>query len=101
MRCADPDLTDLLLAAGADINAKNKLAWTPLHEACAQTGSYRTIDVVKVLLRHHADIYARTLDGKTPLDTAEGADDAVLALRRAGGKTGAELDAEKRVRHAW
>jgi ankyrin repeat protein len=95
MQYGDSHLIDNLLAAGADIDARNKSGWTPLHLA----SSYRNIDAVKALLRHHADIYARTTDGYTALETTQNVD-TIQVLRNAGGKTGYELDAGKRVRHA-
>lgn len=50
-----------LIAAGADVNAKNNRQSTPLHWALASE------DKVKLLLAKGADVNARQADGRTPL----------------------------------
>jgi ankyrin repeat protein len=99
-RNGDSKLIDMLLAAGADVEAKSDRNWTPLHAA----SSYRNLNTVRALLRHHANINARDSKGRTPLEspTVEQYQDAetIQLLKQAGGKTGHELDTEKRVRHA-
>ena len=57
------DLVELLLANGADVNAKNKQGNTPLVGAVWM--DHR--DVVELLLANKADVNARDNDGKTPL----------------------------------
>ena len=58
---------ELLLAHGADVNAKDDIGYTPLH--CA---SYK--DESELLLTHGADANAKDKEGKTPLHKAASAD---------------------------
>lgn len=55
-----------LVKAGASVNAKGLDNETPLHDA-AINGHYK---LVKLLVEHGADIYAKNSKGKTPLDIA-------------------------------
>jgi hypothetical protein len=96
----------LLWAAGAGVNAQDESGTTPLLLAVSADQA----DVVKSLLSVGAEINARDANGKTALDMADevSARDASgksaldrafdrkiwEVLRQAGGKTGAELDAE-------
>jgi len=57
----------LLLARGADANARQQLGYTALHTA-AQLGDEEIVDL---LLAHGADPRAAGDDGKTPADLAE------------------------------
>ena len=59
---------DLLAAAGANVNAKDDEGQTALHGA-ALWGSN---EVVKCLVRHNADLYAKDSRGATPVDSALG-----------------------------
>jgi uncharacterized protein len=59
---------DLLAAAGANVNAKDDEGLTALHGA-ALWGSN---EVVKCLVRHNADLYAKDTRGATPVDSALG-----------------------------
>ena len=74
------ELIDVLVAAGANVNArvvKGKSSWhesyTPLHHVCAcawyaeKKDSWRIEAVIKTLVKHGADIEAKTKDGYTPL----------------------------------
>jgi ankyrin repeat protein len=56
----------LLLERGADVNAKNTKALTPLH-AAAMAGDK---EMVALLIANGADINARSEDGWTPLHLA-------------------------------
>ena len=60
-----------------------------MHLAC----NYRRIKVVKLFLRHHANINIKNLDFQTPLDYAR---DPILIhlLKKAGAKTGEDLSAQ-------
>ena len=86
------EITELLIAKGADVNAKDKRRGTPLHNA-AQQGHK---EIVVLLIANGADVNARGFGGMTPLDEANTANRITTAnlLRKHGGKTGAELKAE-------
>jgi TonB family protein len=86
VRGAEPYALELLIGAGAEVNAKATDAgggWTPLHGAAAQ-GS---IQMVEVLIKHGADINAKDVRGLTPRQAAEqaGRTDVAALLARAGG----------------
>ena len=73
-----------LIAAGADVNAKNNNGETALMWA-----SYKGhAEVVEALLAARADVNAKTDDGETALMLASdmGHADVVKLLRQAGGK---------------
>ena len=61
-----PDVVELLLARGARATERLPRGWTVLHEA-ALLGNER---IVRLLLRHGADPFARREDGATPADLA-------------------------------
>jgi ankyrin repeat protein len=61
------DIAELVIDAGADINAVDNMGRTPLHEA-AENG-YGKMD--ELLLEHGADATIKDYDGKTPLDLAQ------------------------------
>ncbi|MDA7653501.1 ankyrin repeat domain-containing protein, partial [bacterium] len=104
------------LEAGADVNAKDKYEWTPLHiaayygheeivELLIRAGAdvnakdvdewtalhmAYTREVAELLIDNGADVNAKTDDDQTPLDVAvdEGlADELADLLRKRGGKT--------------
>ena len=60
-------IAELLLAAGADPNARQSGGFVPLH-AAAQNGD---LPLIRTLLDHGADRKARDDDGHTPADLAE------------------------------
>jgi len=60
------ELAPLLVASGADVNAKDSLGQTPLHKAVR----VRNIEGVEFLLTHGADINAQDNQGKTALHIA-------------------------------
>lgn len=79
----DPTIADLLLAAGADVNAVQADGYTPLHEA-AQNGDRA---MAERLVAAGADPQARLDDGSTPADSARRAGHAPLAEWLAGLST--------------
>ena len=62
----DKALVCLLLAAGADVDKKDRLGSSPLHRACEQGHA----EIVELLLRHGADVNLEGLNFSTPLDLA-------------------------------
>ena len=60
------DIAELLVSAGADVNAGDENGSTALHLA-VRSGN---IDLVNFLLRHNARLDARDKDGQTPLHLA-------------------------------
>lgn len=79
------DMGELLLAHGADVNAKNRLGETPLLEAAGCTA------VVELLLAHGADVNIKDNDGQTPLlaAAARGAMETVKLLLAHGADVNA------------
>ena len=74
------------LAAGTDVNSKDKDGWTSLHEAASEGHN----KIVELLIAKGADVNVKNDDGETPLDAAANPETADL-LRKHGGKTGEEL----------
>ena len=87
------EIVELLIAKGADVNAKGVLDGnTPLHWA-AGAG---TKEVTELLIAKGADVNAKDQDDETPLDWAIHSKLTEIAdlLRKHGGKTAEELKAE-------
>ena len=93
------EVAELLIRQGADVNAAGQKGWTALHWAVAMARKKS----VELLIGEGADVNAKDLIYGTPLDnvgrfydTATKAKEADLAnlLRKHGGKTGEELEAE-------
>ena len=80
----------MLVEHKADVNARNHLRTAPLIWG---TGNP---EIVKNLLLHHAEVNAKDGFGETALDHAIDRNDNedILLLKKAGAKTGQELDAE-------
>ena len=81
---ARKDIMELLLAKGADVNAKNDDGRTPLHVVVLTAQK----DLVELLLAKGADVNARDRDGLTPLALVQGGQYWEIAqlLRAHGGK---------------
>ncbi len=60
-------IANALLKAGADVNAKTKEDYTPLHIAVQ---NHCSIEIIKLLLNFGADVNAKTKQGRTPLSFA-------------------------------
>jgi uncharacterized protein len=97
----------LFLECGADVNivASNPSRVEPLHSAVASDN----LELVAMLLEHHADPNAQQVGGRTPLQSAarRGHKDMVEALLKSGakldivaesGKTARELAANEEIR---
>ena len=90
------EVVELLIANGANVNAKDEEGWTPLHLTAYWGGK----EITELLIAKGADVNAKNtwigtpLDIAThpenPIDTAETAD----LIRKHGGKTSEELKAE-------
>jgi len=74
------------LAAGVDVNAKNKNGTTPLHKATGRGHK----EVAELLIANGADVNAKLDGGQTPLDSAIEYNQPQIAdlLRKHGGKRG-------------
>jgi cell division protein FtsL len=86
------------LAAGANVNAKDEYGDTPLHLAALMGHK----EIVEKLINASADVNAKDAHDRTPLDNAQtnarfghqSNKETADLLRKHGGKTGEELEAE-------
>ena len=85
-------IVELLIAAGADVNAKKFSGGTPLRYAA----TFGHKEIAELLLAEGADVNAKDVDVTTPLDLANLFNQPETAdlLRKHGGKTAKELEAE-------
>lgn len=75
-------VAELLVAHGADVNARDLMGLTPLHRAAVSDND----TVTETLLAHRADVNAKDNDGETPLHQAmERGNDAVAKILREHG----------------
>jgi len=76
------DVVELLIANGADVNAKNDSGFTPLHWAA----TWDNKAAAELLISKGADVNAKDIDGKTPLNRAEeqGKSEMVELLKKHG-----------------
>ena len=81
------DVIELLIGAGADVNAKNVFNASPLHKASA----YGEVGVIEKLLDRGADIHLKERSGKTSLYMAAeyGHANAIRALEQRGADVNA------------
>jgi ankyrin repeat protein len=74
---AHAEIVEVLLAAGAEPNARQQHGWTPLH-AAAENGDLRSLEA---LLAAGANPALRNDDGRSPWDLALESGHAELAAR--------------------
>jgi ankyrin repeat protein len=70
------EIAELLIAKGADVNAKNRNGSTPLHNAAI--GGHN--ETVKLLLANGAGLYTKNKLGKTPQDYANGKTKEIIQI---------------------
>jgi hypothetical protein len=78
------EIAELLIAKGADVNAKEQDGYTPLHWA-ARNGHK---EIAELLIAKGADVNAKADGGRTPLDMAKLHPETADLLRKHGGKRG-------------
>ena len=77
-------IAEMLIKAGANVNAKSQMGWTALHNA-AENGS---VKMIKMLIKAGAYIEVKNKEGLTPQQIAKinGRDKAVEVLKEAEEK---------------
>lgn len=90
---SNKEMTALLLANGAKVDSQDSRGFTPLHTLCARkpaknhAGEWEGVEIFDLLLKHGADIKARTFKstgswgGLTPLHIAAEADNTIMIER--------------------
>jgi len=78
---------EFVKSTGLDVNAKDDVGEPALHHAASQGHK----EIVELLIAKGADVNAKTVSGRIPLDWASGT--TADLLRKHGGKTGEELKA--------
>lgn len=71
----------LLLAQGADVNARDAQGQTALHRVKWTSG--KSLQIARLLLEHGADVNARDIQGRTPLLTSPGIGSGLVEAPRA------------------
>jgi ankyrin repeat protein len=89
------EVAELLIANGADVNAKSEIGTTPLYNAAY----YGSTEVAELLIANGADVNLKDDYGRTPLKWAVRHKHTETAdlLRKHGGKTKKELEAAEPV----
>jgi ankyrin repeat protein len=90
----DKGLVELLLDAGANVNAKNFIGMTPLHRACITTNN---VNVVRLLLNRGADLEASDYRKRNPLfhcSWVDHDDVAELLLQRGANQYVVDVDGD-------
>ena len=83
----DPDIIDILIAAGADVNCVDRYGATPLHYAACEG----IADVTEALLRNGADNNVADELGKNPLSVALKMGDIEVSQLLIGGQDNVEF----------
>ena len=86
----DRELVKKLLLEGTNVNEQDEQGWTPLHWS-AGSGN---VDIVRLLLDHHADVTVKGRDNRIPLMVARaaGLNDVAEILTQAQKSAGAWND---------
>ena len=89
------EMVELLIEKGANVNEKYDSGETPLHLAV----HLDDLEIAEVLIKKGANVNAKTPSeflAETPLDRATITSEIVRLLRKHGGKTAMELEAEQK-----